>query len=173
MYHKIKLIIGKGSLDFPNNRERVKHRLGFGSFNIHLRTSLKALRIDTALIYHAALLGITVSVLFVATELFLENVSTIVANTLYPAIYTILKCKSEQKASKSTWVHIIFYSPLFFFSSWVTSSVGTIKIWPQTKRVQLLSTAQWPATTFPDDENVIQVFSHCEWWHGITLNQCY
>jgi len=102
MHHKIKPIIGKGSLDFLNNRERVKHRLGFGSFNIHLRSSLKALRIDTALIYHAALLGITVSVLFVETELFLENVSTIVINTLYPAIYTILICKSEQKASKST-----------------------------------------------------------------------
>lgn len=117
MYHKIKPIIGKGSLDFPNNRERVKHRLGFGSFNIHLRTSLKALTIDTTLIYHAALLGITLSVLFVETELFLENVSTIVANTLFPAIYTILKCKSEQKGSKSTSVHIMLYSPLFFFSS--------------------------------------------------------
>lgn len=69
-------------MTFQINRERVKHRLGFGSFNIHLRTSLKALTIDTALIYRAALLGITLSVLFVETELFLENVSTIVANTI-------------------------------------------------------------------------------------------
>lgn len=90
MDHKIKPIIGKGTLDFPNNWGRVKHRIGFGSFNLHLRTSLKALRIDTALIYHAALLGRTVSVLFVETDLFLENVSTIVANTPFSAIYTIL-----------------------------------------------------------------------------------
>lgn len=69
MYHKIKPIIGKGTLDLPNNWGRVKHRLGFGSFNIHLRTSLKALRIDTALIYHA---GVTVSVLFVETDLILK-----------------------------------------------------------------------------------------------------
>lgn len=75
MCHKIKPIIGKGTLDFPNNWGRVKHRLGFGSFNIHLRISLKALRIDTALIYHAALLSIIVSALFVESEIFLKTLS--------------------------------------------------------------------------------------------------
>lgn len=98
MDHKIKPIIGKGTLDFPNNWGRVKHRIGFGSFNLHLRTSLKALRIDTALIYHAALLGRTVSVLFVETET-LAQLWQILHFLQFTQFYN---AKSEQKASNST-----------------------------------------------------------------------
>lgn len=165
MYHKIKPIIGKGTLDFPNNWGRVKHRLGFGSFNIHLRTSLKAL-IDTDLIYHAVLLGIIVSVLFV---------ETIVANALFSAIYTIFKCKAEQKPRNP-------YEPTTFsLSSVFLFQLSDLLCWCNlhlTLDHECSEFVDCPLTSnnLPDhwkcQAGGPPVLSYREWWHGIILNKC-
>ncbi len=110
MYHKIKPIIGKGTLDFPNNWGRVKRRLGFGSFNIHLHTSLKALRIDTDLIYHAACLEN--SKCFVCGDWFIPKNGR---KILYFLQFTQFWNAKRNKNLKSAWAPNLFTLLCFSF----------------------------------------------------------